>query len=121
MAILQATRDMLPDQIINLIIEIADLLCQGEDTKLQKADYIQLAMLLNAKRIDSLFKKKKPDSMKLSYNTSLLLNIDNESKAQKTKAFWIEEKDFQNYLFTLYENHFFDKAEFNMIRPAWPN
>jgi hypothetical protein len=50
----------------------------------------------------------------------LLLNIDDESKGKKSKAFRIEEKDCQNYLLTLYENHFFDKAESSLIRPSWP-
>jgi hypothetical protein len=50
----------------------------------------------------------------------LLLDIDNKSKKKMREAFRIEEKDCQNYLLTLYENHFFDKAESSLIDPAWP-
>jgi hypothetical protein len=75
---------------------------------------------LNANRIDKLFRQKKPNSMKLSELTSLLLDIDNTSQGKKRKAARLEEKDYQNYILTLYENNFFEKAESKLIRPAWP-
>jgi hypothetical protein len=50
----------------------------------------------------------------------LLHDIDVEPKAKKRKVFRIKEKDCQNYLLSLYENHFFEKAETTLIDPAWP-
>ena len=49
-----------------------------------------------------------------------MLKIDNDPKGKNRIAFSIEEKDCQNYILALYENHFFDKAESNLISPAWP-
>jgi hypothetical protein len=49
-----------------------------------------------------------------------MLKIDNEPKGKNRIAFRIDEKDCQNYILALYENQFFDKAERNLISPAWP-
>jgi hypothetical protein len=59
--------------------------------------------------------------MKLSALTSLLLDIKNKTKRKKCKAARLDDKDYQNYLLTLYENNFFEKAERKLIRPAWPD
>jgi len=48
-------------------------------------------------------------------------NIDYESKNENGIAPKIDEKDCQNYLLTLYESHVFDKAESDLISPAWPD
>jgi len=49
-----------------------------------------------------------------------MLKIDNDPKGKNRIAFRIDEKDCQNYILALYENQFFDKAERNLISPAWP-
>ena len=106
MAVLQAAKDMQPDQMINLIIKIADFVTDKsisfkkmvsikKETKLDKPEYIQLAMLLNANRISKLFKTKKPNTLKLSALTSLLIDINESNKnGQKKKAARLEEKDY---------------------------
>jgi hypothetical protein len=54
----------------------------------------------------------------LSSLTTILLEIDS-SKSDIKKTARLEEKDYSNYLLTLYDNNFFDKAEERLIRPAW--